>query len=326
MAILVTGLTGHIGSNVIRELVEKGKEVVGVSRRLPGPRSALAGVLDRVTIVTGDISDLAWLLNVIKQYHVEGIIHTAAVPPNATDAIPIQAIRSNIEGTANVLEAARILDLRRVVVCGSASGAGVQRGDLTRPITEADYQFPGRGIYGTTKLASESLSHNYRESYKVDVVVVRPSCVYGPGFDRVGNQLPIEELVKDTVAGKPIHLDRGGDTAHDYTYVRDMNQALILCYEAKEIKNWVYNIGFGQLRSVSQIVKVLKESFPKLPIKVGPGKMDNDRDHGGPRRWLFERSPNDISRARQDLGYEPRYDIDKAIPAYVAWLQEGKYI
>lgn len=323
MSILVTGASGHIGSNVVRMLLGEEKEVVGFSLYRPGPNSVLAGVLDRVPFVTGNITDLAGLLNMIKQYRVEGIIHTAVIMGTAANVMPIDALRVNIEGTANVLEATRILGLRRAVVCSSAAGVG-RAMDLTKPLTEADFDYPPPSIYGTTKMAVEGITYNYRRLFNVSAISIRPSRVYGPGFARLDIPIPIEELVKDAVAGRPIKLREGGDTAIDYTYVKDVSRALILGYECKETKNWLFNVSFGELRSVSQIAEVLRGLFPKLPIEVGSGKWGKGAK--GLTYKAEERPPFDIRRAREDLRYEPLYDIEKGISAYVAWLQEGKYL
>lgn len=324
MTILVTGAAGHIGSNAVRMLLDAGKAVVAFDRRPPGPDSVIAGMDDRVAWVYGSIDDLPLLLNAIKKHKVDGIIHGAAIIAQHANARPLECVRTNIEGTINVLEAARIMDLKRVVCCTSSSVAGEHKDtSLAVALKETDLDLPYTSMYAASKLMNELHVHLYRQLYGVDAVACRPARVWGPGFDRWDLAIPIELLVRDAVAGKPIRIEQGGDTAIDYTYVKDHCQGLIQALEAKPTKNCVFNLSSGKLVSMFEVTDVLKRVFPKLEISVGPGQL-GDAKGGGYR--VAVRPAFDISRAKDELKYEPQYGIEKGIPAYVAWLTERKYL
>ncbi len=328
MSVLVTGASGFIGGNVVRMLVEGGKEVVAFDTNLPGPQSVLADMISKVKFVAGNITDMSYLLNTAKEHNVEGIFHLAALLRSACNLRPVEGMRTNIEGTANVLEVARMLNVRRVVcaTCGSATGSLM---DMSKPTKETDYALPIQGIYGLTKLVSEQLCFNYRQIYDVDAVAVRGRGIYGPGyFHALTEPLPIDILIQDAVAGKPINVAKAGDTSFEYTYVKDYVRCMLLAYEAKELKDWLFNASFSQLRSIFQVVDVLRGIFPKLPIEVGHGDWE-DMVHGyykGKKARRSLRPPADISRAHDELGWEPQYDIERGIPANVAWLKERKYL
>lgn len=331
MTILVTGAAGYVGSNLVRMLVQEGKDVVASDMMRPGSESVLTEMRDQLRFVVANVLDLGRLVSIIKQFRVEGIIHTAVVQAQEANDRPLEGLRVNIEGTANILEAARLMNLRRVVCCSSSSAVG-DHADISKPIKETDIKLPLSGLYSVANLTREGLCYNYRRIFSVDAVAVRLTRGYGPGFTHFDMPVPLPILVRDAVAGKPIKIERGGETVMDYTYVKDQVLGVKLAYEANTPRSWIYNVSFGQLRSVFQVVEVLKKVFPTLPIEVGPGLWGETAAAPGavaanPLTYrVVQRPPYDITLAKQDLGYDPRYPIDKGIPAYVAWLQKRQYL
>src|SRR4029453_4813522 len=162
MAVLVTGAAGHIGSNVARTLLEHGYDVVCFDASIPPPFSVIHPPRDRVHYETGSVLDLARILNLVKQYDVDAIVHLAAIMGGATSR-PLETVKVNVEGTANVLEAGRILGLRRVI-CTSSYGAAASYGlrqaptiaedQYVVPVSEHDMNPP----YGSTKAMAEELT------------------------------------------------------------------------------------------------------------------------------------------------------------------------
>lgn len=329
MSILVTGIGGHIGSNVARMLMEAGNEVVGVDVVAPGPHSVIAGFAGKLTLVQGSVTDLAFLLNVVRERRVESVLHTAVIQAEHADARPLEAIRVNIEGTLNVLEAARIAGLRRVVCCSSSAAAGEHRGrPLPKSLKESDIDWPFPSVYALTKHTNEGQVHLYRRLYGVDAMACRPARVWGPGYNRWDLAPPVELLVRNAVAGKPILLQEGGDTLLDYTYVKDLAAGLIRALKVGSTKSAVFNLSGGRLVSLFEIAAVLRTVFPDQAIEVGPGQVDlsslRSAGSGGYRMAL--RPAFDVSLARAELGYQPEYCIERGIPAYVAWLRNREYL
>ncbi|MFC1970485.1 NAD-dependent epimerase/dehydratase family protein [Chloroflexota bacterium] len=324
MSILVTGVSGLIGSNVARMLVEEDKKVIGFDVASPGPHTVIAGMAEKIPFIYGNVFDLALLLNVVKWHKVEGIIHTAALHTFDVDSQPLEGTRINIEGTLNVLEAARIFNLKRVVCCSSASVTGVQQDrPMESNMKESDLDLPYGSMYPISKLTNELHVHVYREKFGVSAIICRPARVWGPGFNRWEGALPIATMIRDAVEGRPIKLDSGGNTGFDFTYVRDVARGLIQALEVNTTKSCVFNLSSGRLFTLSQIADFLRKEFPDLPIEIGSGKMARILTSG---YHIATKPAFDITRAREELGYDPQYGLKKGIPAYIAWIKEGKYI
>jgi nucleoside-diphosphate-sugar epimerase len=135
----------------------------------------------------------------------------------------------------------------------------------------------------------------------------------------------IEDVTRDK---KPIHYEIGGDTAFDFTYVKDFAAGAIQAYDCKSPNHCVYNLSFGQNRTMFQVFDVLRKLFPDLSIKIGPGLWAGVLTKGKQTDMTYrssQRPPQDITRARQDFNFEPEWDLDRAIPDWIRWIQEGKY-
>ncbi|HIM15866.1 MAG TPA: NAD(P)-dependent oxidoreductase [Dehalococcoidia bacterium] len=323
MSILVTGSSGGIGGNVVRMLLEAGEEVVGFDVAPAGPGSVAADVADHFPLVLGSVTDLACLMRATQHHGVEGIIHMAAMLFLGLEWRTHEMVRVNIEGTVNVLEATRLLGLPKMVFTSSYSAAGLHP-DLSRPVPEdGGSHFPLHTIYATTKLAAEGICHRYREDLGMDVRIVRPASVYGPGLYRPDFGRPVDSILNELLEGRDVQVAHGSDTLLDYTYVMDEARGIIQAYEAESTQSWIFNISFGQHRTLGQIVEVMRREFPDRTIDVGLGSW-NGLDGKGTASLL--RPPSDSSLAREELGYDPQYDIDRAIPAYVRWLRNREYV
>jgi UDP-glucuronate 4-epimerase len=273
----------------------------------------------------GSVTDLSNILRVIKKGKVEGIIHCGALVGTPTNQRPIEALQTNIIGSANMLEAARIANLGRVVIFSSSSVMGAPE-DLVTPRKEEDTCLPLIGIYPLSKLTCEQVVYTYRQLYKVDTIAIRPRSVFGPGVTR--GSLPIVQLIEDVVAKKPIRYETGGDTAFDFTYVKDCARGTIQAYDCKSPKHVVYNVSFGKNRTVFQVRDVLKQLFPNLPIEIGPGLWGGVLKKGAQSDITYRmslRPPQDITKAREDFNFSPEWDLDRAIPDWIRWIKEKKY-
>lgn len=328
MSILVTGGTGLIGSNVVRLLIEQGREVVVYDRLPVVEGSILADVMKDKQIEIGNVADLAHVLNVIKDNKVKGIIHCAAMISQDANGHPIEALNVNIIGSANMLEAARILGLGRVIII-SSSGAMGGPDDLITPIKEETISIPSSGIYNNCKLACEQIVYTYRQLYHVDALAIRPRNVYGPGVQRRPRfSKPLFNLFYSAMAGTPIVRKTGADTNFDFTYAKDTAKGIIQGYDCKSPTYHVYNMSSGKLTNISEVCDVLRGLFPNLQIEVGPGLWEGVLAGGRQIDTQYrstQRPPQDITKARKDFGYEPEYDISRGITAWVRWLKEGKY-
>jgi len=329
MSVLVTGAAGNIGSNIVRTLLSEGEQVIGYDAAPPPPHSVVYPLLRNFPFVLGSVVDLPLLLNTIKQHQVTDVIHLAAIMVGAKER-PFETVQVNVMGTLNVLEAGRILGLRRVICTSSFAAAGATGKDQSRLIPETEYSLPvnardGIAPYASTKLMCEELTYMYRADHGVDAAIIRPARVYGPGMPRGRSAgIPIQALFEKAIAGEPVSMTQGGDTRIDLTYVKDEVRGFVLAYRAAKLPNWLYNISAGRLYSMSEIAAAMRRAFPRVSIEVGPGEwrgITASDPHTGPVR-----PASDISRARTDLGYEPQFaDLDKALTDYKAWEEERRY-
>src|SRR5260370_37475362 len=159
MAVLVPGAAGNIGSNIVRTLLSEGEQVVGYDAVPPPPYSVVYPLLRNFPLVLGSVVDLALLLNTIKQHKVQDVIHLAAIMLGAKER-PGETVQVNVMGTLNVLEAGRILGLRRVICTSSFAAAGATGKAQSTLIPEPEYSLPvnardGIAPYASTKLMCE---------------------------------------------------------------------------------------------------------------------------------------------------------------------------
>lgn len=327
MSVLVTGGTGAIGRNIVRYLLSQGTEAVPYDKfPLRSDDRVLSDFAGKFEVELGDIADLASLLDVIKRRSVTGIIHCAGMlPPHMNNLHPIEALQVNIIGTANVLEAARILGIGPLVVASAAGVMGRPK-DLKTPRKEEDVMLPLAGIYPLSKLAIEQLVYTYRQLHKMPVTAVRPRNVYGPGAGfRVQ---PLFEMIYTAIEGKDFVRAAGGDSIFDYTYVKDMAKGFVQCFERGAPPNHVYNLSYGKGVNMAEVTAIMKKLFPKQRIEVGPGPWEGVVEGGKEFELTVHPAvmpPQDISRARADLGYSPDWDIERGLTDWVRWFKSGKY-
>jgi nucleoside-diphosphate-sugar epimerase len=222
-----------------------------------------------------------------------------------------------------------MLELRRVI-CTSSYGAAASHGkDQSTTVDEDEYVLPvsSRDMippYGATKLMNEELTYIYRHRYGVDAAIVRPAMVYGPGFppDRITNH-PMEALVHAAHRGQAVRASCGRDSTIDATYVKDIAVGFLRVLETAELPNWLYNISSGQVYSTGSMADAVAKAFPASSIELGPGEWRGLDGHGPPAAPI--RPASDISRARRDLGYEPRFHLEAAANDYARWLGEQAY-
>lgn len=327
MSVLVTG-AGMVASQVAAKLTARGETAViyDLSPRL----DYLATVLDlkRVEVVVGDILDMARLVETIRSRGVRRIIHTAGWLTEAGIMAerPYHLLRVNLLGTANVLEAARIMGVQRVVI--SSSGA-VYMNAAGRPENRAyseDFSMtalspvtvaPG-GLYALTKLAGEHLGLIYSKSYGVEFAAVRYSAVFGPLRGKAAGTAGrmIDRLVRGGVSGKPVKIDSSIASGGELIYSKDAAESNILACFAAKLPAKVYNISMAKPYGAKEIVETAKEVFPGLEIDTReiPGTSPAFPAAG----YSF-----DISSAQRELGFKP-LDLKEAMRDFAEWVRRNE--
>jgi nucleoside-diphosphate-sugar epimerase len=220
---------------------------------------------------------------------------------------PYYICTTNVTGTANILEAARVLGIKRVVYCSSCTTYG---NTPPAPVGEDAPQRP-TSVYAASKAAGEQLVMAYSNEHGLDGVSLRLSWVYGP---RRWTDCLIRTMISDALDGKPTRLGWGGDFYRQYVYLDDVVAALLLALQADGFAQPVYNITGGSYLTIEQIAASVREVIPDADIHIGPGPDPVDS--------IQERI--DISAAQRDLGYEPQISMRRGIELYRHWLLEQR--
>ena len=323
MRVLVTGGLGVNGCWVTRDLLELGHDPVVFDNR--ADFTLLRDVADQFEFVEGDVTSLEQLAHACEAHRVERVCHLAAVYPDASDANPVRGFTVNALATVNVLEAARRANVDRVVFTSSLGALS----DMTEehlqpqlePVSEAFPAYPtSYGVYGASKVASELMGIQYHQLFGIQFAALRYAAIYGMGKHtaRHGSHNVIwAEMVENAMAGLPTIVAKGGDQRLDLIYTRDVARSVVLACEAEGLKSNVFHVGSGRTYTLHDFADGVRASFPNAAIEVGAGLDPRDLGPGGYFRM-------DITRARQELGYEAKYDPTAAVRDWMEWTDRLK--
>jgi UDP-glucose 4-epimerase len=298
MRALVTGGAGFIGSTVVDALLARGDEVVVIDDLSTGRESNLENALRKgADLVRADIREADRIAQVVADAAPEAIFHLAAqidVRKSVTD--PGWDARINVEGTVNVLEAARRANVARIV---NTSTGGAIYGEVDEiPTPESTPPAPMAG-YGTSKFCAEQYCDLYARLHGLSTVTLRYGNVYGPRQDPLGEAGVIAIFCGRLMDGGRPTIYGDGSQTRDYVFVGDVVQANLAAADRRAVGGTV-NIGTGRETSVLDLVDILRR--------------EGDRDDFQPefaeaRLGEIERSCLDISRAREELGWEARTSL-----------------
>jgi len=211
-----------------------------------------------------------------------------------------------VEGTVNVLEAARKVGVKKITIASTSSVYGA---NSKTPFSESDPIFSPISPYAASKLACEALGHVYHHIHGMDVVMLRFFTVYG---QRQRPDLAIYKFAGLIMAGKPIPVF--GDPAksgRDYTFISDILDGIIACTQ-KEFGYEIFNLGESQVVPLKQMIELLEQALGKKAV------MDRQPMQPGDVPLTFA----DISKARARLGYQPRIKAEQGIPLFVEWFKK----
>ncbi|MDX6515994.1 MAG: UDP-glucose 4-epimerase [Gaiellaceae bacterium] len=296
--VLVTGGGGFIGSNLVRALLERGDTVRVLDNFSTGNRANLAG-LD-VEVIEGELRSYERVHNAMRA--VEVVFHLGAlgsVPRSVQDPLTSSAV--NVEGTLNVLLAARDSGARRVVYSSSTSVYGSTRELPTPESSPADPISP----YGVAKLAAERYCVAFSRVYEsFESVVLRYFNVFGPRQSPLSQYAAVVPLfISAIAAGEPITVHGDGNQSRDFTYVGNCVDATLAAAEAAEASGRIFNVAGGRPASVNEVADMIGAILGK-PV---------ERRHTPARSGDIRDSWADLTAAREVLGYEPRVSLDDGL-------------
>jgi UDP-glucose 4-epimerase len=299
MKALVTGGAGFIGSHLVSRLISEGHEVRVLDNFSTGARSNLAGLDHSIELVEGDIQSYERVHNAVKDCEV--VFHQAAlpsVPRSIQDPLTSNAV--NVIGTLNILLSSRDSGVRRVVFASSSSIYGADR---TLPKQEDRAPMP-IAPYAVAKLAGEGYCRSFADVYGLETVSLRYFNVFGPGQDPLSQYaavIPrfITALLEDDA---PIVFG-DGEQSRDFTYIDNVIEANLLAADADGVSGQTFNIACGERISLNHLLEQLRAVIgTELQAK-----------HLEPRPGDVRHSLADISRAKEQLGYQPVVDFDEGL-------------
>jgi UDP-glucose 4-epimerase len=307
--ILITGGLGFIGLHAARSLLDMGQEVVLTQYRVAREPDFIKDELGKRAFVEKlDTTDSDALMEIGTRHKIDGIIHLATPGLGALDAAG--DYRVNMYSLLNVMEAARIWEVRRLGIASSiAVYTGVQDGPFTEDMPlRMTPSYPVEAY----KKATEIVSTHYAQRANISIVLLRIAGIYGPLYHSMGNA--VSRLTHAAVKGVAPEL-RGElyeDDAQDYCYVRDCGQGIALLQAAERLSHLTYNIGGGRASSNKEFADAIRRHYPNAQLPLKPGAS-------GPRKDPYM----DLTRIKNDVGYEPRYDPEAAMDDYIEWLRHN---
>lgn len=309
MNYLVTGGAGFIGSNIVDELVRRGHRVTVLDDFSSGKEENLAGVRDKIRLLRGSICDLQAAQEACRG--ADYVLHLAArtsVPRSVAE--PLDTNRVNIDGTLNVLVAARDAEVRRFVFAASSSAYGESE---TLPKVET---MPSAPIspYGVTKLVGEIYAQVFGRVYGLENVSIRYFNVFGPRQDPTSQYSGVlSRFMLAVLQGVPPVVFGDGFQSRDFTYIDNVVDITLRACEAPGVPGKVFNGGTGERTTLNDVLKLLSQICGKQVV----AKYDP------PRTGDILHSLADISSARKLLGYNPRVNFEEGLRLTWDWYRHA---
>ena len=306
MAVFITGGHGHIASWTAYFLAQEGERVILYDIN-PNAPDYLNEVSANITFIEGDVMDFPRLTGAFQQHkgEIDGIIHTVGIMGEFVQTNPHRHVMLNIGGTQNMLEIARIFEIPKVVY----TSTGAVYGAVAGTVSEDKYLPNPSDLYGATKVSCEYLGRQYADTFGFDFRICRAYFCYGPG-KLPSRFIRLYQLAFGALEGlRDLYMDKGADQKLDFTYIEDVARGTALLYQAKDVKRNIYNIATGEPNSVGRVAE-LAQKYSHFPVTVelGPGKL------------MQRCEALDISKARAELGFEPKYSLEEGIQRYADWL------
>lgn len=322
---LVTGAAGFIGSNLVEALLKLEQSVVGLDNFATGKRANLEEVQRLVTprqwrrfkFIAGDIREGAACQRACQG--VDYVLHQGAlgsVPRSIAE--PLNSHEANVNGTLNMLLAAREQQVRAFVYASSSSVYG------DHPALPKVEDRVGHLLspYATTKAVNELYADVFGRVYNLPCVGLRYFNVFGPRQDPEGAYAAvIPKWLAALLKGEAVRINGDGETSRDFCYVANVVQANLLAATATKPKavNQVYNIAVGARTTLNQLFELLVDGLtPDAPVEKRPKPVYSDFRAGDVRH-----SHADISKAKRLLGYRPTHRIDQGLSEAMVWYRKN---
>jgi nucleoside-diphosphate-sugar epimerase len=306
---LITGIGGFIGSSLARALLSRGEQVRGVDNFSTGKHENLADILSRIDFRESDILDLDAMRSACAG--ADFVLHQAAIPSVPKSVLdPLASNRANIDGTVNVLVAARDAKVKRVVYAASSSAYG---DTPTLPKHEAMKPDP-ISPYAVAKLASEHYMISFYRCYGLETVALRYFNIFGPHQDPTSPYSGVlAKFITLMLRGEQPAIYGDGEQSRDFTYIDNAVEANLLACTAPAAKaaGQVFNVATARRVTLNETFKLLQG----LTSYTGQPRYEPER--GGD----IKHSLADISKAEAGLAYKPKVDFEEGLRRTVDWYR-----
>src|SRR4030067_162236 len=308
MAKLITGGLGFIGVYLAHALLQKGEEVVLFD--IVGFSPLIKDIKNKVKIVQGDLASWAEVMEVVKQYNIDGIFHTGALLSASAEEKPITAYNVNAGGTFNILEAARLFNIKRVVYTSTIASYGLG----LHTVDEDTIQMP-ISMYGVTKVFSARLGEYYHRKFGVDFRAVRLPSVIGPGRGGGGASAYSTLMISEPALKRPYSVFVEEDVIMPLLYIKDCVDCLIGLYEADnaKLKRRVYCIA-GFSPTAREICEAVKRALPNADIQFKPERELTELVRGWAKNL-------DETKGFEEWGWKTKFHLKETVEDFVKEVQ-----
>ena len=306
---LITGIGGFIGSSLARALLARGAQVRGVDNFLTGNRDNIADILDRIDFREADIGDLAAMKKACDG--VDYVLHHAAIPSVPKSVLdPLGSNRANVDGTVNVLVAARDAKVKRVVYAASSSAYGD-----TPTLPKRENMLPNPiSPYAVAKLAGEHYMISFYRCYGLETVCLRYFNIFGPRQDPSSPYSGVlAKFITQMLRGEQPTIFGDGEQSRDFTYIDNAVDANLLACEApaSEVSGQVFNVATARRVTLNETFELL------CPLTSYSGKPM----YGPARSGDVKHSLADISKAEAHLHYRVKVNFEEGLRRTVEWYR-----
>ena len=291
---LITGSSGLVGAPLVTKLLNKSNLIVGID---PVINAECNENYKHISIPLNSVEDVT---NLLEKYDITKIIHTGGISgPMLANENPNLIIENNIFLTVYLIEAARIYKkINRFIFCSSISAYG----ELAESDTTEDYRFAPENLYGATKASCDLLLKKYYENYKLDIISLRLSTIYG---HRRSTSCFISDIINSGIKNNQITLPFKSDFCWPYVYVNDVVSCIEKCIFHEKEHFYDYNISGPDFPSYQKIVKEVSLHIDNLKVNFSNSNSISDRK-------LFS-----LKKVKRDIQWEPEYPIEKGIKDYI---------